>query len=86
MKYYTYILKSSKDHKRYIGNTNDLERRLRQHNEGLNSSTKNRRPFEVLCCKGFDSKIEALRYEKYLKKLKGGKQLQIEIENMQMPL
>ena len=36
----------------------------------------------MLCLRKFDTKIEAIRYEKYLKKLKGGRQLFIEIKQM----
>ena len=65
-----------------IGFTNDIKVRLEFHNAGLNPSTKNRRPFELLCFKEFESKIEAMRYERYLKGLKGGKQFNIEMNNM----
>ena len=86
--YYTYILKSLKDGRRYIGFSDNLSTRLYFHNAGLNPSTKNRRPLELLCCKKFVKKIDAMRYEKYLKKLKGGRQLKTEIEKMKqnMPL
>jgi putative endonuclease len=80
--YYTYILKSEKDYKRYIGYTSDVAKRLEIHNSGLTPSTRNRRPFQLLCCKKFQSKIDAIKYERYLKNLKGGKQLDIEIRNM----
>jgi len=86
MKYFTYILKSLKDDKRYIGHTGDLAVRLKFHNAGLNPSTKNRRPLVIICFKKFETKLEADHYERYLKKLKGGKQLEIEIKNMQTPL
>ncbi|MEW6194660.1 MAG: GIY-YIG nuclease family protein [Bacteroidota bacterium] len=38
--YTVYILLSEKDHKRYIGFTDNLERRLSEHNSGLVKSTK----------------------------------------------
>jgi len=34
--FYVYILKSEKDGKLYIGYTNDLKRRLEEHNSGKN--------------------------------------------------
>ena len=71
--YKTYILNSNKDRKRYIGYTDDVIIRLDAHNNGLNQSTRYRRPFKLICFKEFKTKIEAIRYEKYLKKLKGGK-------------
>jgi len=79
---YTYILKSIKDGRRYIGYTSNIATRLRFHNNGLNPSTKNRRPLELICFKSFATKSEAQKYERYLKSLKGGKQLDIEIEKM----
>ena len=80
--FYTYILRSTKDGKRYIGYSSNLKLRLESHNKGLTPSTRNRRPFKLLCCKIFDTRIEAMRYERYLKKLKGGKRLNFEIEKM----
>jgi putative endonuclease len=80
--FFTYILKSEKDNKRYIGHTDNIELRLKNHNEGLNPSTKNRRPLILLCYKVFSSRIEASRFELYLKKLKGGNQLLKEIDKM----
>ena len=80
--FYTYILKSLRDGRRYIGHTNNIEVRLKFHNEGLNPSTKNRRPLILVCFKTFMSNLEADRYERYLKSLKGGKQLEIEIKQM----
>jgi putative endonuclease len=86
--YYTYILKSSKDNRRYIGHTENICKRLEWHNRGLNPSTKNRRPLQLICFKVFQTKIEADNYERYLKSLKGGKQLVLEMHKMEtkMPL
>ena len=84
--FYTYILKSLKDGKRYIGHTGNLEVRIKFHNSGLNPSTKNRQPLVIVCFKKFETKLEADHYERYLKKLKGGKQLEIEMKKMQTPL
>ncbi len=80
--FYTYILKSLKDKRRYIGYSGNIKIRLEFHNKGLNPSTKNRRPFELMCFKEFETELEAIKYERYLKKLKGGGQLKIEIEKM----
>ena len=46
--FYTYVLKSKKDGKLYIGSTNDLKRRLTQHNSGEVKSTKPRIPFILI--------------------------------------
>ncbi|MCG2716332.1 MAG: GIY-YIG nuclease family protein, partial [Candidatus Marinimicrobia bacterium] len=43
IKYYVYVLQSEKDKNFYVGYTNDLSKRIRQHNEGNVNSTKDRR-------------------------------------------
>ena len=42
--FYVYILKSKRDKKCYIGSTNDLVRRVKEHNNGKIFSTKYRNP------------------------------------------
>lgn len=51
----------------YIGKTNDLDRRLRQHNgeiAGGARATKSKQPYDFLCkiC-GFETEKQALQYE-----------------------
>jgi len=70
--YYVYILQSEKDRKLYIGQTNNVEERLKMHNLGRVTATRNRKPFELLGYKEFGTRKEAMETEKYLKKLKGG--------------
>jgi len=66
--YYLYILKSKKDDKLYIGSTNDLRRRLLEHNEGKVSSTKSRAPFELRYYEVFYAERDARSRETSLKK------------------
>lgn len=68
MKYYTYVLKSIKDNKFYIGSTNNLGRRFKEHNNGKNISTKYRRPFKLVYFEEFGSFKEASSREKLFKK------------------
>lgn len=70
-----YILISEKDGKNYIGSTNDLDRRLGEHNTGKVISTKNRRPFRVLYTQTFLTEQEARLKEKYFKTHKGYNEL-----------
>ena len=65
--YYTYVLESLKDHKRYIGSTSDLESRLARHNEGAVLSTKVRRPFRVIYFEEFKTLSEARWRERSFK-------------------
>ncbi|HEY4755449.1 MAG TPA: GIY-YIG nuclease family protein [Ignavibacteriaceae bacterium] len=69
--YFVYILKSLKDHKRYIGFTSDLERRILEHNSGLVKSTRNRKPFELIYTEEFEIKEQAMDREKFFKSGKG---------------
>ena len=71
MKCFLYILKSSKDSKRYIGVTSDLQRRIIEHNSGLVKSTKHRKPMELIYVEEFNSKTEAMNREKFFKSGKG---------------
>ena len=68
---YIYVLKSKKDLKRYIGQTNKLERRLILHNGGKVKATKNRRPFELIYFEKFEDRASAAKREKFLKSGKG---------------
>ena len=65
--YFVYILKSLKDLKYYIGQTENFDNRLDQHNSGLVKSTKNRRPLVLIKKEIFDTRGEARKRENYLK-------------------
>ena len=67
-----YILKSTKNNRFYIGCTNDLERRMREHNAGHNSSTKQGSPWFVVYSEVFVEQGVAYAREKQIKKYKGG--------------
>jgi putative endonuclease len=65
--YYLYILKSTKDNKGYIGTTNNLEKRLREHNSGKVKSTRYRVPLIVVYCEKFNTLSEARKREWFFK-------------------
>lgn len=67
MFYFTYVLKSKKDGKLYTGYTRQLRKRLEDHNDGLNKSTKGRGPFELIYFEGCLSKQTAIMREQQLK-------------------
>ena len=69
--YYVYVLQSLKDNKFYIGFTNDLERRLKEHEQGKNISTSKRLPVRLIYFEGHLSKEDAMRRESYFKTTKG---------------
>ncbi len=65
--YFVYVLKSKKDQRLYYGSTDNLERRLGEHNKGRVRSTKSRIPFELEYFEKVDSIIDARKKERYFK-------------------
>lgn len=55
--YFVYILKSEKDKKLYTGYTNDLKKRLKDHNAGVVTSTKYRIPLKKKLLRGIQKQI-----------------------------
>ena len=71
--FYTYILQSEKNNKFYIGYTEDLDQRIREHNLGLSSHTSKYIPYKIIWYKEFELKSEARKFEGYIKKYKNTK-------------
>ena len=66
---YTYILKCS-DNTLYTGWTNNLEKRIKDHNDGNGAKyTKPRRPVELVYFEEFETKEEAMKREYAIKRL-----------------
>jgi len=65
--YYTYVIQSLKNNSFYIGSTNNLKRRIDEHNRGSVSSTKYRIPFELVYCEVYKSENDVHRRESNLK-------------------
>ena len=68
--FYTYLLQG-KDGNLYTGFTNDLKKRFKEHNLGLNSSTKRYRPWKLIYYEASVNEMDARRREDYLKTSKG---------------
>jgi len=66
--WYTYILKSSKRNWHYVGSSNDLGRRLNEHNALKVISTKSHAPLELIYSKEWPTEQEARSYERKIKK------------------
>ena len=66
---YTYILRCA-DGTYYCGWTNNLDRRLKAHNEGKGAKyTRSRRPVALVYYEAFSTKEEAMRREYEIKQL-----------------
>ncbi len=65
--YHVYILQSLKDGNLYTGITNNLERRLYEHNLAYKNSTRGRAPFTIIYSEECNNRLEARQREKYFK-------------------
>jgi putative endonuclease len=70
-----YVLYSLKDHKLYKGVCEDVGKRFLAHSFGATTSTKQRRPLTLIYLQSFETKSEALAFERYSKSLEGGVEL-----------
>jgi len=67
--YFVYILKSNLDYY-YIGQSNNLEDRLRRHNSQQSTYTRNKGKWEIVISKKVQNRYEAVNLESKLKKMK----------------
>ena len=65
--YKVYVIKSLSKNYLYVGMTNDLSRRLKEHNRGKGRATKVYAPFELVLYEEYDNRVSARSREKYLK-------------------
>jgi len=67
MAYTVYAIKSLIDSRIYVGLTENLERRLEEHNQGRTRSTKGYRPWKLIYKEEVETRISARKLEKYYK-------------------
>jgi len=65
--WYVYLLVSKKNGHWYIGSTNNLRKRILQHNSGKNRSTKHGIPWKIIYFEVGLNREDARAREKYLK-------------------
>ena len=65
--YFVYVLLSDKDSKFYVGFTEDVKRRVEDHQEGKVVSTKHRRPLKLFYYEAYTNKHDAESRELFLK-------------------
>jgi putative endonuclease len=70
--YDTYIIKSLKSGRFYIGSTSNLNDRVLRHNAGRNKSTKSGVPWVLVYHQSFNDEHDAYRREMEIKSYKGG--------------
>ncbi len=66
--FYVYLIKSQNSpDQRYIGLTDDLKKRLNDHNTGVSFHTAKYAPWKLVNYFAFDTRSGAAEFEKYLK-------------------
>jgi putative endonuclease len=65
--FFVYAISSEVRNYIYVGLTNNVERRLEEHNNGENKSTKAYKPFRLIIVEKFETRIEARKREIFLK-------------------
>ncbi|OGF47755.1 MAG: hypothetical protein A2231_10835 [Candidatus Firestonebacteria bacterium RIFOXYA2_FULL_40_8] len=73
--FYLYILLNETNTRTYTGVTDNIERRLRQHNAGRVKSSKPYRPYRVFYTEVFETLSEAVQMETYYKTSAGRKKI-----------
>lgn len=79
--WYVYVIENPEKEFLYIGYTNDLKRRIKEHSEGKTQSTKGYRPFKLSAYVAVTTKEKAKKLEKYFKTGSGKTILKKELSN-----
>jgi len=79
--WYVYVLKSLKYDQWYTGMTNDLRRRVIEHNNGKSEYTKYRGPYKIIYYEASFNELDARAREKYLKSGAGKRYLKNRLKN-----
>ena len=69
--YFAYLLKSIDHEFFYKGHCQDIEKRLKQHNAGMTTSTRPYIPFKLIYFEEFTTEQEAIAREIYFKSAAG---------------
>ena len=78
-----YAIISDVDGRIYVGFTNNLERRLNEHNRGKTKSTKHYRPWKLLYSESFPNRSLARNREIFLKRGSGKEFLKALARNLE---
>ena len=73
--YFVYVIQSLSHNNRYIGSTDNVIKRVQEHNLGKCRYTSGRRPWELVYKETFKTRSEAMKREKFLKSGQGRKYL-----------
>jgi putative endonuclease len=78
--FYSYVLRSLKNGILYKGSTQDIEKRLIIHNQGLVNYSSKHTPWELVLFEQFETRGEAMKREKWYKTGTGRDWIKSQIE------
>jgi len=73
--YFTYVLISISHGTRYVGSSDNVDKRLAEHNAGRCRYTSGRRPWKLVYSESHESRSGAMKREKFFKSGQGRKWL-----------
>ena len=82
MSYYVYVIRSVNYDYTYTWITNNIERRLKEHNLWKTKSNKKYAPFKLIYLEEVEDSLDARKREKYLKWWSWRKWLKSKLENV----
>jgi putative endonuclease len=65
--YCVYVIKSRKNHSLYIRSTNNLDRRMQEHNTGKSGHTEKYRPYDLMYFEAYRAETDVRKREHNLK-------------------
>ena len=74
--FFVYILEAEESKRFYIGQTKNLDERVKRHNKGYNLSTRAYIPWKLKWWKEFETRSEAVKTERKLKGIKKRERLE----------
>jgi putative endonuclease len=80
-----YILQSIKSGRYYIGHTDELPRRLTEHNSGMTKYTQRDRPWKLMYIENYATRSAAMRRELEIKAKKSRKYIERVIQSRECP-
>ncbi len=83
--FFVYILQSLKDNSFYIGQCDDLDKRMSKHADGMSKYTASKRPLKLKYFEGCSTRSQAILREKEIKKTKSRIYIQKLINNWNCP-
>ncbi len=77
--FYVYVIENLVEDV-YVGYSTDLKKRLKEHNQGLNFSTRSKLPWKIIYYEACVDNDDARRREKYLKTTQGRRMLKLRLK------